>query len=190
MELNQYKDISAHWLEYKDALQNYITKLVKDKETASHLSHDVLIKVYSSCCSGTTIRNIRSWLFQIAYNTCMDHFKKENKFTDIQTEIRESEEEQVYHEAEEFVEPLIDLLPKKYSEPLKLSDIKGLKQQQVADELKLSLPATKSRIQRGRQLLKEKIMECVHVEVDGQGNLMAFNIKGTCSPLQDHCKKI
>ncbi|MCM8569354.1 sigma-70 family RNA polymerase sigma factor [Gramella jeungdoensis] len=189
MELNKYKDISEQWLEYKDALNNYILKIVKDPDTANSLSHEVLMKVYSSCCSGREIRNIRSWLFQIAYNTCMDYFKKENKNTDLQTEIKESEEEPVYQEAGEFVEPLLGLIPSKYSEPLKLADIRGLKQQEVAEKLDLSLTATKSRIQRARQMLKEKIMECVHIEVDGQGNLMAFNIKGTCQPLKDHLKK-
>ncbi|MDX1544535.1 MAG: sigma-70 family RNA polymerase sigma factor [Christiangramia sp.] len=189
MELNKYKDISEQWLEYKDALNYYILKIVKNPETANSLSHEVLMKVYSSCCSGREIRNIRSWLFQIAYNTCMDHFKKENKNTDLQTEITASDEEPVYQEAGEFVEPLLGLLPSKYSEPLKLADIRGFKQQEVAEKLDLSLTATKSRIQRGRQMLKEKIMECVHIEVDGQGNLMAFNIKGTCQPLQDHLKK-
>ncbi|MCG9971962.1 sigma-70 family RNA polymerase sigma factor [Christiangramia crocea] len=189
MELNKYKDISEQWLEYKDALNNYILKITKDPDVANSLSHEVLMKVYSSCCSGREIRNIRSWLFQIAYNTCMDHFKKENKNVDLQAEIRESEKDPVYYEAGEFVEPLLGLLPSKYSEPLKLSDIQGLKQQDVADKLDLSLTAAKSRIQRARQMLKEKIMECVHVEVDGQGNLMAFDIKGTCGPLQEHLKK-
>ncbi|MUP47513.1 sigma-70 family RNA polymerase sigma factor [Gramella sp. BOM4] len=189
MELNRYQDISEQWLAYKDALYNYILKIVKEPDTANSLSHEVLMKVYASCCSGREIRNLRSWLFQIAYNTCMDFFKKEGKNVDFQTEIREPEEEPVYQEAAEFVEPLLGLIPSKYSAPLKLADIEGLKQQEVAEKLDLSLTATKSRIQRGRQLLKEKIMECMHIEVDGQGNLTSFNIKGTCQPLQDHVKK-
>ncbi len=188
-KLTTYKDISEVWLEYKDALRNYILKIIKDEDTANGLSHEVLMKVYSSCCSGRNIQNVRSWLFQIAYNTCMDYFRRQSKKTDIKTEIHATEEDLIYKEAGEFIEPLIKLLPEKYAQPLEMSDLKGMKQQEVADKLGLSLTATKSRIQRARNLLKEQITECIHVEVDKKGNLMAFNVKGSCPPLQEHVKK-
>ncbi|MFD1094829.1 sigma-70 family RNA polymerase sigma factor [Salegentibacter chungangensis] len=189
-QLNKYKDISEVWLDYKDALRNYIFKFVKDEDTANGLSHEVLMKVYSSCCSGRGIRNVRSWLFQIAYNTCMDYFKKRKKTTEMPKDIRQEDEDLLYKEAGEFIAPLIGLLPEKYRRPLEMSDIKGLKQQEVADALGLTLTATKSRIQRGRKMLKEKITDCFHIEVDRNGNLTAFNIKGTCPPLQEHVKNL
>lgn len=188
MQLNKYKDISDHWIEYKDGLRNYILKIVKDPDTANGLAHEVLMKVYSSCCSGREIGNLRSWLFQIAYNTCMDYFKKENRKSALTGDIKETEDELIYKEAGEFVEPLISLLPEKYGKPLALSDLQGLRQQEVADLLGLSLTATKTRIQRARQMLKEQIMECVRVEVDRKGNLTAFNIKGSCEALRNHHK--
>ncbi|MGM0934496.1 MAG: sigma-70 family RNA polymerase sigma factor [Bacteroidota bacterium] len=188
-ELRKYSEISKFWVAYKDMLRNYILKLVKNEDTADELAHEVLMKVYSSCCSGREIRNIRSWLFQIAYNTCMDYFKARSKMTEIKTDIVEMQENQTYKEASEFIEPLLDLLPKEYAEPLKLADIDQLKQQEVAKRMGLSLTATKSRVQRGRKLLREQIRECVDIEVDKYGQLQAFNIKGTCDALQSHCKK-
>lgn len=189
-KLSKYKDISEVWLDYKDALRNYILKIVKDEDTANGLSHEVLMKVYSSCCSNRPIRNIRSWLFQIAYNTCMDYFRRQSKKTEIKCEPDTTDENPIYREASEFVEPLIKLLPEKYGRPLEMADIKGMKQQEVADALGLSLTAAKSRIQRARNLLKDQITECFHVEVDKNGNLMAFNIKGSCPPLQEHAKNL
>ncbi len=188
-KLDSFNEISSVWLDYKDALRNYIFKIVKEEDTANSLAHEVLMKVYSSCCSGTKIINVRSWLFQIAYNTCMDHFKKEKKTMEINFEPHEEKDNLTYKRAEEFIEPLIRLLPEKYAHPLILSDLEGKKQQEVAAILELSLTATKSRIQRARVLLKNQITECVHVEVDKNGNLMAFNVKGTCAPLKEHSKK-
>lgn len=188
-KLQKYDQISAFWLDYKDALHHYILKLVKDRDTANELSHEVLMKVYSSCCSGRPIRNIRSWLFQIAYNTCMDHFKKRKRLTELKTDIPGMEENVVYREAGEFVVPLLKLLPQKYAVPLELSDVKGMKQQEVADELGLTLTATKTRIQRGRKLLKEEIMSCFHIEVDQKGQLTAFDLKGSCEALKCYTAK-
>lgn len=187
-ELKKYDQISGFWDSYKDALRNYILKLVKDADTANELSHEVLMKVYGSCCSGRTIKNIRSWLFQIAYNTCMDHFNKSGRTSELKGDVVEDEENPVYREASEFVKPLLKLLPKKYAEPLELADIEGLKQQEVAEQLGLSLTAAKTRVQRGRKLLKEEIMNCFHVEVDQNGQLTAFDLKGSCRALQENVK--
>ena len=190
MKLNKYTDISEEWLKYKDALRNYILKIVKHPETANSLSHEVLLKVYSSCCSGRDIKNIKSWLFQISYNTCMDYFKKEAKTTELKEGFKVQEENLVYKEAGELIEPLINLLPAKYAKALSLSDIQGFKQQEVADAMGLSLTATKSRIQRARQMLKEQIIECCHVEVDQKGNLTAFNVKGSCASLKKYIEDL
>ncbi len=183
-ELRKYDQISKFWLEYKDALHHYILKIVKDRDTANELSHEVLMKVYASCCSGRPVRNIRSWLFQIAYNTCMDHFRKANRLTELKNDFPDEEENSIYKQAGEFIVPLLKLLPPKYAIPLELFDVKGKRQQQIADELGLSLTATKSRVQRGRKLLKEEIMTCFHIERDQNGELSAFNLKGSCKALK------
>lgn len=185
-QLQRYDQISGFWLEYKDALRNYILKIVKDGDTANELSHEVLMKVYASCCSGRPVRNLRSWLFQIAYNTCMDYFRKNNRLAELKTDIAEPEESTVYRQAGEFIGPLLKLLPQKYAVPLELSDVKGMKQQEIADELGLTLTATKTRVQRGRKLLKEEIMACFHIEVDQNGQLTAFDLKGSCEALRCH----
>ena len=82
-KIEKYENVSKLWLEYKNALKFYILKKVKNEDLANELSHEVLMKVYNSCCSGNEIRNIRSWMFQIAHNTTIDYLKKENKFVRI-----------------------------------------------------------------------------------------------------------
>ena len=184
IELNEHQEISQLWLDYREALNRYILKLVKDKDTADHLSHEVLLKVYASCCSGRSIRNVRAWLFQIAYNTCMDHYNEAGRNRELKTDLPETGEEQVYADASAFIGPLIKLLPEKYALPLSLSEIEDLKQQEVAERLNLSLAAVKSRILRGKQMLRERIVECIHVEVDANGRLEDFKVKANCVALQ------
>ena len=188
-ELKKYSDISSLWLEYKNGLKYYIFKKVKNEEIANDLSHEVLMKVYNSCCSSVNIKNVRSWMFQIAHNTTIDYLKKHNKFTDNVPEKYDNENYDVYQEANEIIKPLMQLLPEKYAIPLQLSDIEELKQKEVAQKLNLSLTATKSRIQRARNLLKEKIIECGNLEKDEKGNLISLGIKSNCKPIQKSLKK-
>ncbi len=188
-KIKKYTDVSSLWSDYKNGLQFYILKKVKDKDISNNLSHEVLMKIYNSCCSNNEIKNIRSWMFQIAHNTTIDYLKKENKFTNEVPEIFEKDENNSYKEAEELMKPLIELLPEKYAVPLQLADIEEIKQVEVSKKLNLSLTATKSRIQRARKLLKEKIIECCNLELDKKGNLLSLEIKQSCEPLQNHLKK-
>lgn len=188
-KIKKYSEVSSLWLDYKNGLKYYILKKVKDKEIANDLLHEVLMKIYNSCCSNHEIKNVRSWMFQIGHNTTIDYLKKENKFTNEVPEIFENEESNSYKEATELMKPLIKLLPEKYAVPLQLSDIEEIKQAEVSKIINLSLTATKSRIQRARKLLKEKIIECCNLELDKKGNLLSIEIKQSCEPLQNHLKK-
>jgi RNA polymerase sigma-70 factor (ECF subfamily) len=56
--------------------------------------------------------------------------------------------------------------------------------------LNLTLPNTKSRIQRGRLKLKERFLECCIVEFDENGEMISFDIKPDCKLLQDEKNKL
>lgn len=188
-ELKKYSEISSLWLEYKNGLKYYILKKVKNKDVANDLSHEVLMKIYNSCCSTIKIKNVRSWMFQIAHNTTVDYLKKQHNFTNIIPESYDNDEHTVIQEADKIIKPLMKLLPNKYAIPLQLSDIDELKQKEVAQKLNLSLTATKSRIQRARILLKEKIIECSNLEKDEKGNLISLELKSVCKPVQKTLRK-
>ena len=63
-----------------------------------------------------------------------------------------------------------------------LASIKGKKQAEISDQLKISLAATKSRILRGKELLKHGFMECCNYTLDEHGHL-----KGEHQNIED-CK--
>ncbi|MBQ0734818.1 sigma-70 family RNA polymerase sigma factor [Aquimarina celericrescens] len=184
MKIKKYRQASSIWLQFKDALKGYILKKTKNLELADEINQLVLMKVIDSCCSDVQIKNVRSWLFQIAHNTTIDYLKKDIKYVDLEKEIQEKTEDNVYLEIEPFVSALIDFLPEKYGVPLRMSDIEKLKQQDVADKLNLSLTATKSRIQRARELLKNEIFTCFQLNIEGAKGLNDIKLKDSCKPLQ------
>lgn len=67
---------------------------------------------------------------------------------------------------------MIRELPEVYREAVQLSEIEGLSQQEVADRLGLSLSAVKSRVQRGRKMLKEILGQCCTYQLDHQGRVI------------------
>ena len=179
-------DVPALWQDHKEALYYFILKRVHDEPTAKDISQEVLIKVYNFCLAKSGVRNVRAWLFQIAHNAIVDHYRKHKR--DVATEsFEEKEEEQeasAFKDAAEFILPMIGLLPELYAVPLRMSDVDGTNLKDIARELDLGLSAVKQRVSRGRKLLKEVFTECCLMELDEQGRLVSFDIRPDCGALQ------
>jgi RNA polymerase sigma-70 factor (ECF subfamily) len=183
-DIKMHCDVPALWLEHKDGLLHFIRKRVADPQTADDISQEVLMKVYKFCMAKSGVGNVRAWLFQIAQNTITDHFRKQQKMSANLPELAIESEDKIFAEASEYIRPMLSFLPENYAVPLLLSDIEGIKQADIAVQLGLTLAATKSRIQRARQLLKEQFVICCHFETDKFGNLTDFKVKENCTPLQ------
>lgn len=184
-------DVPKLWLEHQNELKNFIFKRVKDQELSNDILQEVLLKVYKFCHSKSGVRNVRSWLFQIAQNTIIDHYRKQAKFVDKEIpETGEEDENLAFKEALNYIRPMLKFLPEEYAVPVKLADIDGMRHAEIAKKLGLSLPATKSRIRRGRQLLMAEFITCCHFEKDATGNLLSFEVKNSCFPLQQVKKEL
>ena len=68
-------------------------------------------------------------------------------------------------------------LPDKYRQALVLSELEDLPQKEVAKIQGLSLSGAKSRIQRGRKMLKDMLLECCQFEHDNRGNVVDCEAK-------------
>lgn len=179
-------DVPALWLEHKEALYYFILKRVRDESTAKDICQDVLLKVYNFCCCKSGVRNVRSWLFQIAHNTIADYYRKNKRsiLTDtFEDEIEESEAS-AFKEAAEFILPMVNLLPETYAVPLRMSDVEGIKLKEVAEDLNLGISAVKQRVSRGRKMLKDLFTECCLMELDEDGRIVSFDIRPDCGALQ------
>jgi len=179
-------DVPTLWQEHKEALYYFILKRVHDEPTAKDISQEVLIKVYNFCVAKSGVRNVRAWLFQIAQNAIIDHYRKHerNVTTDTFLDAEEENEASAYKDAAEFILPMINLLPEAYAVPLRMSDVDGTNLKDIAMELDLGLSAVKQRVSRGRKMLKDVFTECCLMELDEEGRLVSFDIRPDCGALQ------
>ena len=183
-------DIFEIWEEYKSSLFNYIKKRVTDNDDSKDILQDVLLKSYQFCSKGKTVLHLKSWLFKITQNTIVDYYKKNNKSSLEFDLVDEMVENSLIGEASEYIKALLKLLPEEYAIPLYMYDLENINQKVIAEKLNLTLPNTKSRIQRGRLKLKERFLECCMVEFDENGEMISFDIKPDCTLLQDEKIKL
>lgn len=161
------------WNEFSETLKRYILSKVKNETAANDILQEVFIKVHLNIDKVQQKERLKSWLYTITKNVIMDYFKKQSKFSDNEKLITNIAEEQPNdaHSHKDCLLPLILNLAKPYRDAMLLSEIKGLKQADVAKQLHLSLSGAKSRIQRGRKLLKQGFVACCDFKLSEDGLL-------------------
>lgn len=169
------------WKDHNKQIKGFILSKVKNEDEANDILQDVFMKIHLNLDKLENKERIEPWVYQIARNRINDHFRK-NKFT-IDT-----------HEldlADETIEPknnwrfakcmasFIKHLPQKYNEALTFVEMNNLSQWQLADKLNISYSGAKSRVQRGRELLKQYFSKCCDVSTDKYGNIVSA--KSNCT---------
>lgn len=173
-------DIYKIWINHSKDLKGYVRKRVSNENDVEDILQTVLIKITNYCETKNNVKHVKAWIYKITQNTITDFYKQSNKNTKIAMELPQTTDT---HEFDEniysWLHTFIDQLPAAYAEPLKLSDIEGVPQKTIADQLGLTLVATKSRIQRARKKLKEKFDECGEMEhIDNQ--TLSFTVTKSC----------
>lgn len=167
------------WDEHKSELTNFIKSKIDDPSLVDDILQEVSIKLFDNLERQTEIQNHKAWLYQVARNTIADHYRKNKKTEPLSVDPETSENPNVcFCDLSGFV--IQTYLPKKYSEPLYLSDIEQKSQKEIAETLNLSLAATKSRIQRGRKKLKELIADCIDISYNNKGQITDFGLRKDC----------
>jgi len=174
------------WEDYKSSLLGFIKKRITDQDDAKDVLQEVLLKSYQYSSNGKDVMYLKSWLYKVTQNAIIDYYKKKNKRNALDFEIEEDEQERsVLGEASDYIKVLLKLIPEEYAQPLYMYDIEGNDQKKIAEQLHLTLPNTKSRIQRARVKLKEKFLECCVVSFGETGEMVSFDIKSECTLLKN-----
>ncbi|RKR10092.1 RNA polymerase sigma-70 factor (ECF subfamily) [Flavobacterium sp. 90] len=71
---------------YKNMIYTLALKMIKNKEEAEEVAQDTFIKVYNSLEKFKGDSKFSTWIYKIAYNTCLDNLKK-NKKEDLNISI-------------------------------------------------------------------------------------------------------
>ncbi|MCT4637906.1 MAG: sigma-70 family RNA polymerase sigma factor [Bacteroidales bacterium] len=170
--------------DFYDKILGYVIKKVNDIDIAKDITQEVMGRMIDAYDKQLQVNNIKAWLFQVTRNIIADRYRRKDFLNYVDTEIESSDEDEIPAiTAEDFIVPMIKLLPDEYSVPLYMSDIDNMKQSEIAEKLNLSLSATKMRCQRARKKLHELFLECCDIEYTESGAFAHCTIKASCDQL-------
>ena len=125
---------------------------------------------------------LNAWVHQIARNLIVDHYRTrpvQPSQVDLET-WRSEDPDDARDELIGCIEPFIDQLPETYREAVRMSELQGLTQAEVAARLGLSVSGAKSRVQRGRKVAKEMLDACCLFHKDSAGRVNDYRRKSEC----------
>ncbi len=159
----------------------YVRKRINNEMDAEDLTQEVFYKLakYKS----DKIENIKSWVYTIAKNTITDYYRKKKIITeDVEPVVIDDKhlDEETVAELSNCVAPFINQLPEDYRVIMKLSELEGVSQKEIAERLDMNYVTVRSKVQRGRVKLKELFADCCVVLQGGKGSILSYKRSGGC----------
>ena len=165
-DINAYNELVKR---YKDRLLNFVFRYFNNVEQAEDVVQDTLIKLYTHASYYKNVAKFSTWIFTIAKNNALTELRKnkrkktdslwtdDGKFIDISSK-EESLESKVQNEiAIDQLNKFLDEIPENFRIAVVLRDFQELSYEEISKILEIPIGTIKSRINRGRIQLAEKM---------------------------------
>jgi RNA polymerase sigma-70 factor (ECF subfamily) len=186
-------EIATIYKQFHSGLLGYVTNKVRSKQDAEDILQNVFIRISSNIDKLKDEVKLKSWLFAIARNAIIDYYRvKANKrdvavTADIDEHVFAADDPDPTKGLDQCLSSMIGLLPEEYRAIIIDAEINGIKQKDLTDKYGLAYPSVRSRVQRGRERLKQLFLDCCHIETDRQGNVIDARGKKDCEGPCDPC---
>lgn len=170
--------IKEIWEEFSVPLKRFICKRISNDQDADDILQDVFIKIQHNIEHLMDDTKIYAWIYRITRNSIIDYYRTKGsiELTELSDDIVNENDEDLSLNGEiaACLRIMIDSLPEKYKEAVILTEFQNLTQKELSEKLGLSLSGAKSRVQRGRNKLKEMLLDCCNIEFDRMGNIIDY----------------
>lgn len=169
-------EVTNIWTDFHKELKAFILNKIRNSADTDDILQEVFIKIIRNIDKVNQAENLRHYLYGIVRNTINDYFRNKKQMvdnTEIEEKITEEETQSLNTTiAECCIKPFINKLPNNYREALLITEFQDISQKDLAERLNISYSGAKSRVQRGKEKLKELILNCCSYQSDKYGNLI------------------
>ena len=161
--------------QHKNLVFSLALKMLKNQEEAEEVSQDTFVKVYTSLQGFKGDSKFSTWIYRIAYNTCLDRIKKNKKHFD-HVELNEVTENKVYtlqnalkimeqKEKAEKIRSCLDQVPAEDAALLTLFYFEEKNLKELEKIMDLTVSTIKVRLFRARKRLAAIMLQRLEPEI-------------------------
>ena len=184
--MHKKEQTAAIWSEFSGQIRRHLLAKVRNESDADDLMQEVFIKIHRHAGELRDKAKLAPWIRRIVSNTVIDYYRKggapEVELDEEKTALGESDgDDDALTCAVKCLKVFVTRLPEKYREALLLADVDGERQKEAAERMGISYSGFKSRVQRGRAMIKDMFLGCCIDSLSADGKLTAcFNRSGDC----------
>lgn len=162
-------DLARAFRALRSGLYRHLLKRVGDPGVAEDLLQEIFFKALKAMESKRAPVNLDAWLRRVAKTTVIDFYRQRRPWEPLDEAVADTqpEDEALSESLATCLKPLTGQLPPIYRDTLMATAFAGKSIGAIAADSGLSLSAIKSQASRGRRLLRERLLECCHVETAG-----------------------
>ncbi|MBX3118974.1 MAG: sigma-70 family RNA polymerase sigma factor [Fimbriimonadaceae bacterium] len=164
---------------FQNRLFGFVRRMVHDREEAMDITQETFIRAYQSISRFDGRSSLRTWLFRIAHNLCIDRARKADRRpieyaldgladTDDAFEVADSrwnpETGMLDDELRKVVEDGVAGMSEKLRSVLLLHDRESLQYEEIAEILKIPIGTVKSRLFLARAHLQQVMTTYLNFE--------------------------
>lgn len=159
---------------YQQPIMNYIGRMVGDRETAADFTQDVFVRAYASLRSFEPNYKFTTWLFRIASNLVIDHWRKKKipalsigepaeEGSGLALDVAENEPSVARKfelaELSRRIENLLERLPASQRELFVWRHVNELSYKEMAEIKNLPLGTVKNRVYQAKETIRRLLEE-------------------------------
>lgn len=165
---------------YRNQIINFIYRMLNDYDRATDLSQETFLRIYTSASRYQATYSFSTYIYRIAANLAISELRqrKRRRWVSFLLPFRNHDDDgdqemefpdqaplpdelMIDTERRKAVSAAIQSLPEKYRLTLVLRDVEGLSYEEIIEITSLSEGTVKSRINRGRNLLRDKLQKYI-----------------------------
>jgi RNA polymerase sigma-70 factor (ECF subfamily) len=179
-------DTRCAYRELEARLRPFVARRVSGASEVDDVMQDVFLRMQRSLPGLRDEERFGPWVYKVARSAIAEHRRVRSRHPlaiGKPLEAADSGDEEddgtVARELAAYLAPLVAMLPSPYREALTLTELEGTTQREAAEMMGISVSGMKSRVQRGREKLRQMIEHCCEIALDARGRVVA------CEPRND-----
>ena len=163
------------WRAHEPELRGWLRRRLSNPAEADDLLQDVFLKALRQGERFCSVLNARAWLFEVTRNALADKLRVARLTVELPDDLAAAmDETQTVDELTACLPRVLSELSSQDREVITLCDLQGMAQADYAAAKGLGLSAAKSRLQRARQRLKQRMTDVCQVRLDESGRVSDF----------------
>ena len=140
--------------QYEKKVYTLCFRMCGNSEDAEEAAQDAFLALWRGIDRFRQESSLSTWIYRLATNACIDTLRRRKKQSGSVDTSPQPQETVEHREAQKLLQEGLSALPEEYRKVLILREIEGLSYTEIAESASIELGTVKSRISRGRSLLR------------------------------------